>query len=332
MTVNAKSAPARQVPNRSGGDAATPDQAGDRAPRERTTARLAVRLASEFAVIVVGVLVALAFDGWRQEREERQILDESLQAIADQIRDSNFTYGRMIQAGLPDKIASLERLIRFLQTEDAPVQDTMLMLTDLATTAQAFELWIQSDRYESLRASGQLRLLRDTELATNLANAYAGVDVLMRQVYRLDGDFRHSALQLLPTAYASRVAPMRDYAGEQSRAQVDAMAAPPSGLDRFVEDMRAARAELLPLARAELVATEARRFAFLRIRDNFQYLLGALEPWASQPLGDFHLGRSASAYTGRTRDFRRVDDVPRADLGASYANGTWTGSASAIIR
>jgi hypothetical protein len=38
---------------------------------------LLARFAGEFAVIVVGVLVALAFDGWRQEREEQQILDPS---------------------------------------------------------------------------------------------------------------------------------------------------------------------------------------------------------------------------------------------------------------
>jgi hypothetical protein len=306
-------------------------------PQERRGVRLAVRLAGEFAVIVVGVLVALAFDGWRQGREERQILDESLQAIGDQIRDAHFTYGRIIQAGLPDKIASLERLIHFLQVEAAPVQDTLLLLTDLATATRSVELWIESDRYESLRSSGQLRLLRDTELATSLANAYAGVDLLLRQVYRLDGDFRYVALQLLPPAYASRVAPMRSYASTENRARVDAMAAPPSGLNRFVEDVRVARAALLPLARAELVATEARRFAFLRIRDNFQYLLTVLEPWASQPLGDFDLGRSApeSSEVGfrarqLTSDFRSLDAVPRAELGASYAEGRWTGSADAL--
>jgi hypothetical protein len=299
-------------------------------PRERRKVPLAVRLAGEFAVIVIGVLVALAFDGWRQEREERRILGESLRAIADQIRDSYFTYGRMIQAGVPDKIASLERLIGFLEDDEAPVQDTLLLLTDLSTAAAAPELWNGSDRYESLRSSGQLRLLRDTELATSLAGAYNGVDVLMRQVYRIDGDFRNVALQLLPPAYASRVTPMRGYAGQQNRAWVDARASPAGGLDRFVEDLRLARGELLPLARAELVATEARRFAFMRIRDNFHFLLSALEPWASEPLGDFQLGRSAPG-RGLTADFRRVDEVPRAELGATYAEGRWTGSADAVV-
>lgn len=294
-------------------------------------ARLAARLGGEFTVIVIGVLVALAFDGWRQEREERHILDESLRTIADQIRDSHYTYGRMIQSGLPDKIASLERLIRFLQIDGAPVQDTLLLLTDLSTAAQSLELWIESDRYESLRSSGQLRILRDTELAIDLAGAYNGVDVLMRQVYRLDGDFRNAALQLLPPAYASRVAPMRAYANPENRAWVDARASLTGGLDGFVEDLRFARGELLPLARAELVATEARRFAFMRIRDNFQHVLSILEPWASEPLGDFQLGRSPPARPDRTTDFRRADAVPRAELGATYAEGRWTGSVDAVV-
>lgn len=278
----------------------------------------ALRLAAEFAIIVIGVLIALAADNWREERQEQRILDEALGDIAAQIRGQHFTFGRIVGEALPEKVAALNRLVAFLREEDAPVQDTVLLLGDMVTAMGAGDLWLSGDRYEALRSSGLLRLLRDPALASRLANTYTGIDLLLEQADRVSAGFAPVAAQVIPMELAPAYHPMAGYGSEVERPDLSGTPV----LAAFVRELRRRRAELLPLAEAEVWATTNKLTASQRIRRNMASLLADLEPWDRAPAPpDFELGRGPVDPADPDRGVFEPDVRP-----GSYAEGRFTGS------
>lgn len=278
---------------------------------------VALRLAAEFAVIVIGVLVALGLEEVREDREEQRIVAEALGDIATQIQDTHFTFGVIHASVMPEKMAALERLVGFFREENAPLQDTLLLVEDLRLAMVAGILWLESDRYEALRSSGMLRLVRDPEIAEVLAGAYAAPDVLFGQADRIRSGFAHAATQILPI----ELAPSRNHmAGYARDFDVPEFAAPPD-LEGFVRELRRRRLELLPLARAEVWTTSARWVAIGRLRRSMAIALDALEPWNPNPWpADAEFGQGLSDPTDPNSRRFAPDSTP-----AGYAEGRFTG-------
>ncbi|HUG37975.1 MAG TPA: hypothetical protein VML54_13545 [Candidatus Limnocylindrales bacterium] len=296
----------------------SPDRAGAASTR-RGRGRLAVRLVAEFAVIVIGVLVALAVDSFREDRQEQRILEEALGDIASQIRDQHYTLGVMHGRVLPGKMASLERLVRFLREDGAPLQDTLLLVADMSNAMGAAHPWFASDRYEALRSSGLLRLLRDRPLSEELAGTFAGFDLLLDQADRYQSDFARVAAEILPMELAPRFHPMAGYGRDFN---VPALTGP-ARLDAFITEVRRSREELLPPAQAEVWATAAKWTAVGRIRYMLADALQELEPWDPDPPGpDFELGMGPVHLEQPDGRIFAPDSTP-----GGYAEGRFTGTA-----
>lgn len=279
---------------------------------------LTLRLVAEFAVIVMGVLVALAADSWREEREEQQIVEEVLGDIAAQIRAQHYTFGRIGGEVLPAKIAALNRLVLFLRMEDAPLQDSVLLLEDMVRAMGAGDLWLSTDRYEALRSSGLLRLLRDASLGADLADAYSGVGLLLEQADRVSAGFAPVAAQVIPMELAPAYHPMAGYA---RRIVVPDLSGTPV-LSAFVRELRRRRQQLLPLAEAEAWATTNKLTAVERIRVQLANLLDRLEPWdRNAAAAEFELGRGRVDPADPESRLFEPSVGPR-----SYAEGRFSGS------
>ena len=269
-------------------------------------------------VIVVGVLVALGVEGIRQEREEARILDEYLTDIAVQIRTTDYTWGALLHVAFPDKVAALESVIRFLRDENAPLEDTLLLVDDLARGAEIFEPWVESDRYEALRSSGTLRLLRDREVAAQLAGAYHGVDMLSGFLDDLHGEYSAVVLQLIPMESMPGRDPLSGYARDFLAPGIPGE----PDLATFARELRSRRQEVLGVARTELSLTLARWNAVARMRTEMEWALQALEPWdAAAGLEDAApgLGRLPEGIPLRGSRFLPADAEPlRAEMGRTY--------------
>ena len=167
--------------------------------------------ATEFLIIVAGILAALAVDQWRQDREELRILNESLADVAVEIRGNISTVERIQNRALVQKMNGLGTVLRFLSDPQAPVDDLMELLKAFAVSARGATPWLVNDRFEALRNSGNLRLLRDANLVNSLVEAYEGPQVLYSQVERLQGTYPTVVNEIIPATMQVQWNPIRWY-------------------------------------------------------------------------------------------------------------------------
>jgi hypothetical protein len=236
-------------------------------------------LAAEFFVVVVGILVALAVDGWRQDREELRIANEHLSDLATEIHQNLWTIDRVLERMLTRKRAALETVLAFLSHSDAPVPDVEKLLMAFAQSAASATPWLSDAQFQSLRDTGDLRLLRDPDLTSDISSAYAAPQVLLSQVARMQGDYPAVVNGLIPAYMQPEVSSMRGYLRRSI--------APPikdsTDVNAALAGIRARRSELLPLARAEAAVATAQWYAVKRLKDNFEKLLKNLAPWDHAP-------------------------------------------------
>jgi hypothetical protein len=136
--------------------------------------------------------------------------------------------------------------------------------------------WIVDDQLAGLRDSGNLRLLRNPELARHLADTYAAPRVLLSQVESTQGAYPLVVYQLLPASMQSEVNRMRWYLRNGRTAPV---IADPAGAAEAVEQIRARRVELLSLARGEAAVATGTWYALERMDSELHYVLAALATW-----------------------------------------------------
>lgn len=233
----------------------------------------------EFMLIVTGVLVALFIDTLREEHQERRILDDYLRDVAAEIAQNEYTLGAMRDGLLPDKLAALDRVLAALAAPTVLVADSAALLRDLATSSWSVRPWLISDRYEALRSSGQLRLLRDSGIASALAGFNEAPTVLFPLAEELRGDYAVLVHSLLPPALASELSPVRLY--------LEDMPIPPPTVAVAYEDvwqeLRRQREILRAGARGEIAYATAYGYALARYQEEFGFVLEILEPWRPDP-------------------------------------------------
>lgn len=171
--------------------------------------RLIIRLVAEFTVIVLGVLVALQLEGWRdelidQDREQEQV--EALQA--------DF----VVNARILDETIALQRraldaaetlLLQFGPEAGELHPDSVAVIFALGTSWYGFEA--VTGAYDALLNTGDIGLLRDRALRQDLAEFYGLVssgfedhDNEMDLLALLQEESRQQARRLLAPSGAFR--------------------------------------------------------------------------------------------------------------------------------
>jgi len=237
------------------------------------------RLAAEFAVIVAGILLALAVDEWRQEREELEIASEHLSDVASELRDNLCTVERIRARLLQQKMENLQTVLNFLNDPAAPVEDPAALLQAFARSTAGARPWLVDNQFHALQNSGNVRLVRKLQPDLNLAGLYGGPAVLFSQIDRIQGAYPVVVNELIPAQLQVRFSQLSGYARDRKApALVD-----DDDLPRTVEGIRARRAELLGLARNEAAVATAKWYALARIRQDLEEVLVSLAQWDRSP-------------------------------------------------
>ena len=222
------------------------------------------RAVFEFVVIVTGVLVALAADEWREDRQELRELNSYLVSVLDEVRDNLGTI-RIVKSALTvRKITGLETVIAQLESGEPGVDDPDAFIRQVAYSADTASPWFTYSRFEALKSSGLLRLLEDDDLADGLSGTYQAPQVLLDQVRVLQGDYPTVVNQFIPASYQAELNPLRDYSRE---------AAPEIAIDigakEAVDLIHQNRERILRLARGEAALATAKWYALNRLAEQF---------------------------------------------------------------
>jgi type II secretory pathway pseudopilin PulG len=145
--------------------------------RERPQAGLAVRLAAEFVVIVLGVLVALAADRWIQAVDEAQQETEYLLRLAvDLSADSAVLERASAMESL--RVEWGWHLLDLLREVPSTVPATAETLLQIDWLHYGPALPSNSNTWDEILATGNLSLLQDEDLRDDLAAYYRLADFL----------------------------------------------------------------------------------------------------------------------------------------------------------
>jgi len=255
------------------------------------------RAVFEFVVIVTGVLVALAADEWRQERQELRELNGYVVSVLDEVRDNLGTIQVIKSALTTRKLAGLETVIAQLESGDTTVDDPEGFIRQIAYSADTATPWFTYSRFEALKTSGLLRLLEDDDLADSLSSTFQAPQVLLDQVKLLQGDYPIVVNEAIPASYQAELNPLRGYSRE---------AAPEIAIDigakEAVDLIHQDRERLLRLARGEAALATAKWYALNRLAEQF-----------------FGLERQLAERLGTSRD--------RPCYGTSQSSSTFDGAA-----
>lgn len=254
------------------------------------------KLAAELVTIVLGVLIALGVDGWRQDREELKVASEHLSDITAELRQNLCTVERIRVRHMPRKIENLQTVLDFLNDPQAAVPDPSALLHAFARSTAAARPWLVDNQYQALQNSGNVRLVRKLHPDLSLSGVYEGPDVLFSQDERIRSSYPVVVNELIPAQLQSRFSQLRGYAlGAEAPVMVD-----DTDLAKAVEAIRARRVELLGLARNEAAVTTGRWYALTRISKDLTAAVQELARW----------DRSTTPLEQQLAECRAPRDVP----------------------
>lgn len=145
-------------------------------------------LALEFLVVVVGILVALAVDDWRQAKADRALEQHLLASLVQDLEaDSS---DAALQDGATSRVFdSAARLLAVIDSQTAGTTPQMSadgLSQHLARLVFLAELEISDGTYSEMIATGSIRVLRDPELRRQVSRYYSRgariVEIPRRQV------------------------------------------------------------------------------------------------------------------------------------------------------
>lgn len=233
------------------------------------------KLAAEFLTIVLGVLIALGVDGWRQDREELKVASEHLSDITAELRQNLCTVERIRVRHMPRKFENLQTVLDFLNDPKAEVADPAALLHAFARSTSTARPWLVDNQYQALQNSGNVRLVRKLHPDLSLAGVYEGPEVLFSQDERIQGTYPVVVNELIPAQLQSEFSQLKGYARDAvAPAMVD-----DADLAKAVEAIRARRVELLGLARNEAAVATGRWYALTRISDELTTTVQELARW-----------------------------------------------------
>lgn len=125
------------------------------------------RLAAEFLVIVVGVLLALAADRWNQERADADAEAAYINRLIDEIRADSVQMERAL-ALMPSRLAARDTLLGVVNGAEAPPD---FVATVLAASGLEVDL-NPPNAWRELEAASSLNLIRDAQARRAVTTYY----------------------------------------------------------------------------------------------------------------------------------------------------------------
>lgn len=233
------------------------------------------KLVAEFLTIVLGVLIALGVDGWRQDREELKVASQHLSDITAELRQNLCTVERVRARQMPRKIESLQTVLDFLNDPQDEIADPAELLHAFARSTSSARPWLVDNQYQALQNSGNVRLMRKLQPDLVLSSIYESPDVLFSQDERIRGAYPVVVNELIPAQLQSEFSQLKGYTRD---AKAPVMA-DDTDLTKAVEAIRARRVELLGLARNEAAVTTGRWYALTRMSEDLNAVIQELSPW-----------------------------------------------------
>ena len=127
------------------------------------------RLIAEFAVIVIGILVALGVDEWREAVGEREGEVQYVERLVQDLLADSSTMARAISVG-QSKMTSLDSVMQALQDPLQVRRSPSLAVPSLTFTYSRPDL--QMTTFQELMATGSLSLIRDDGLRFEIGDHY----------------------------------------------------------------------------------------------------------------------------------------------------------------
>lgn len=163
----------------------------------RTTFGTAAR---ELALIVVGVVIALAFNSWYQRRSEAAELINYLERLVADLETDSATFQFTLDI-LDDKDAALDQVAQVALGLSPPDSS---FFSALATTQY---MGFQTPRerrvtFDELLATGRLRLIQDAELRARLVEYYWALDARWLRIDRRRTAYPEAVYRLDPSGWA----------------------------------------------------------------------------------------------------------------------------------
>lgn len=185
------------------------------------------RAGTEFFVIVLGVLVALAVDQWWSDREDRRVEAEYLSRIKEDIASDIESFRR-----LEEIFAIKEEVTTNLR--DYPDSDLLSMSPDELSRNLVFSGFVAfpdstSTTFDELVSTGRFALIQSIELRDALSQYYSSFEHISEIMFEPPGDYKKVLWESFPAELLVR--------GQSGDDVVDAEEFS-NGLDSLLSDSR----------------------------------------------------------------------------------------------
>lgn len=153
-------------------------------------------IAIEFAVVVLGIFVALQAEDWNQERTNRQLERVYISRLADETR-ANLGSLKQHEQIFEDKVQFILSLPD-LHLDETIQRDPNAFIYQLDNSSYVAIPDLRSETYDELESSGRLALLRDAELRSVIASNLNDYRSFRPVVDQSIGDYRRLLFETLP--------------------------------------------------------------------------------------------------------------------------------------
>ncbi len=143
----------------------------------------------EFFIVVAGVLIALAADGWLNDQADRALEDEYLVALATDLASDTAELNTTVM--LAARRAELGQHVLRAMTGDTVLEPAYLATAVERSMYFAYPAYSRSTMSD-LMSTGNLRLLRDQGLKRRLSEYYRSID----QMEQWSGNWRQIQMDL----------------------------------------------------------------------------------------------------------------------------------------
>ena len=159
----------------------------------------AARVVGEFLVIVVGVLVALAVDEWRQSLSERQAEKEYLEQLHQDLEETSQVLAEAM-TWATNSAAALARIRPYFSEGALPTTDTAAFVADLYNPSRLYSGALVSAAFVELQTLSRIDLIQDDELRREFVRHAPISELLESATGQLPTGYHDEARRAFPPA------------------------------------------------------------------------------------------------------------------------------------
>ena len=211
-------------------------------------------------MIVLGVLVALAVDEWRSEREDRNTELEYIARIRADIQ-ADIDNFKGLERRFQSKAETIKELTNYPES-DIFSRDPTRLLEGLRNSSYVALPDSRSTTFDELMSTGRLALIESVKQRDALSQYYSGFEHISAILFSPIGDYRRLLYETLDPNLLLRSKSLKN-PGETSNVE--------DSLDRFVS-----HPDFLPAANAEVVYADALLYYLQQYRNQAEQLLELL--------------------------------------------------------